>query len=239
MTGATGRIGSRLVPRLAAHHDIAVRAFVRGAEKATPLASSGAELALGHLEDPRSVRVAVEGIDTVVLITPATPYAAGQASSVLAAAKVAGVRKIVRISVFKAGVDGPTAITRLHGSTDAEIQESGLTYTVLRPPFFMQNLLLMAADSIVREGRLYFGIGYGKLGMIDLRDIVDCIESCVFSDAHDNQVLTLTGPESIGFHHIASRLSDVLDDRSSTSRYRLRLSRSRSARWAWANGMRR
>ncbi len=210
VTGATGRIGSRLVPRLARHHDIAIRAFVRSAEKAAPLLASGAELVLGHLEDPRSVRSAMDGIDTVVLITPATPYAAGQASSVLTAAKAAGVRKIVRISVFKAGVDGPAAITRLHGSTDPEIQESGLTYTILRPPFFMQNLLLVAADSIAREGRLYFGIGYGKLGMIDLRDIVDCVEACVVSDVHDNQVFTLTGPESIGFHHIASRLSDVL-----------------------------
>ena len=210
VTGATGRIGGQLVPRLAGYNDIAVRAFVRNAKKAASLEASGAELALGRLEDPQSVRIAVDGIDTVVLITPATPDAADQASSVLAAAKAAGVRKIVRISVFKAAVDGPSGITRLHGRTDSEILESGLTYTVLRPPFFMQNLFFMAADSLAREGRLYFGIGYGKLGMIDLRDIVDCAESCVVSDAYDDQVFTLTGPESIGFHHVASRLNDIL-----------------------------
>ena len=210
VTGATGRIGGQLVPRLAGYNDLAVRAFVRNPKKAAPLASSGAELALGRLEDAQSVRTAMDGIDTVVLITPATPEAADQASSVLAAAKAAGVRKIVRISVFKAAVDGPSGITRLHGRTDSEILESGLTYTVLRPPFFMQNLFFMAADSLVLEGRLYFGIGYGKLGMIDLRDIVDCAESCVVSDAYDDQVFTLTGPESIGFHHIAGRLNDIL-----------------------------
>jgi uncharacterized protein YbjT (DUF2867 family) len=210
VTGATGRIGGQLVPRLAGYNDLAVRALVRSAKKAAPLESSGAELALGRLEDAQSVRVALDGIDTVVLITPASPDAADQASSLLAAAKAAGVRKIVRISVFKAAVDGPSGITRLHGRTDAEILESGLTYTVLRPPFFMQNLFFMAADSIAREGRLYFGIGYGRLGMIDLRDIVDCAESCVVSDAYDDQVFTLTGPESIGFHHIAGRLNDIL-----------------------------
>jgi uncharacterized protein YbjT (DUF2867 family) len=210
VTGATGRIGGQLVPRLAGYNDLAVRALVRSAKKAAPLISSGAELALGRLEDAQSLRVAMDGIDTVVLITPATPDAAEQASSVLTAAKAAGVRKIVRISVFKAAVDGPTAITRLHGRTDTEIQESGLTYTILRPPFFMQNLFFMAADSLAREGRLYFGIGYGKLGLIDLRDIVDCAESCVVSDAYDDQVFTLTGPESIGFHHIASRLNNIL-----------------------------
>jgi uncharacterized protein YbjT (DUF2867 family) len=210
VTGATGRIGSQLVPRLAGYNDLALRAFVRNTKKAAPLASSGAELMLGHLDDQQSLRVAMAGIDTVVLITPASPDAADQASSVLTAAKAAGVRKIVRISVFKASVDGPTAITRLHGRTDTHIQESGLTYTILRPPFFMQNLFFMAADSLAREGRLYFGIGYGKLGMIDLRDTVECAESCVISDAYDDQVFTLTGPESIGFHHIASRLNDIL-----------------------------
>jgi uncharacterized protein YbjT (DUF2867 family) len=210
VTGATGRIGSQLVPRLAGYNDLAVRAFVRNAKKAAPLEISGVEFALGRLEDPQSMRIAMDGIDTVVLITPATPDAADQASFVLTAAKAAGVRKIVRISVFKAAVDGPSGITRLHGRTDSEILESGLTYTILRPPFFMQNLFFMAADSIAREGRLYFGIGYGKLGMIDLRDIVDCAESCVVSHAYDNQVFTLTGPESIGFHHIAGRLNDIL-----------------------------
>jgi uncharacterized protein YbjT (DUF2867 family) len=47
VTGATGKIGSQVVPRLAAYDDIAVRAFVRDAEKAAPLITSGAELTLG------------------------------------------------------------------------------------------------------------------------------------------------------------------------------------------------
>jgi uncharacterized protein YbjT (DUF2867 family) len=210
VTGATGRIGGQLVPRLAGYNDLAVRAFVRNAKKAAPLLASGAELVAGRLEDAQSVSTALDGIETVVLITPATPDAADQASSVLAAAKAAGVRKIVRISVFKAAADGPSGVTRLHGRTDSEILESGLTHTILRPPFFMQNLFFMAADSLALEGRLYFGIGYGKLGMIDLRDIVDCAECCVVSDVYDDQVFTLTGPESIGFHHIASRLNNIL-----------------------------
>jgi NAD(P)H dehydrogenase (quinone) len=210
VTGATGKIGSRLVRRLAAQDDIAVRVFARNAAKAAPLISSGAELAVGTLEDAPAVRAALDGIDTLVLITAASPLAAGQASALLAAAKETCVRKIVRISVFKAAVDGPTDITRQHGRTDSEIQASGLTFTILRPPFFMQNLCLMVARTIVSTGKLYFGTGDGKLAMIDLRDIVDCVEHSVVSDAYDNQVFTLTGPESISFHDIAGRLTDIL-----------------------------
>jgi len=137
VTGATGNIGSQLVPRLAAYDDIDVRAFVHHAEKAAPLKAVGAELALGTFEDPQAVRVAVDGIDTIVLITAMNPHAADQASAVLTAARAAGVRKIVRLSAVNAAVDGPTDNTRQHGRTDTEIQAAGLTYTILRPHFFM------------------------------------------------------------------------------------------------------
>ena len=50
VTGATGRIGSQLVPRLAGYNDLALRAFVRHTKKAAPLLASGAELMLGHLD---------------------------------------------------------------------------------------------------------------------------------------------------------------------------------------------
>jgi uncharacterized protein YbjT (DUF2867 family) len=39
VTGATGRIGSQLVPRLAGYNDLALRAFVRDTKNAAPLAS--------------------------------------------------------------------------------------------------------------------------------------------------------------------------------------------------------
>lgn len=210
VTGATGNIGSRLIPRLASRPDIAVRALVRSLEKAAPLAADGAELVPGCFEDSQAVRRAMQKIDTLVLITPAGPSAADQASAALAAARETGVRKIVRVSVFNAAYGGPSDVTRQHGGTDREIRASGLTYTILRPPFFMQNLCFLAARSIVKEGRIYSGTGDGRLSMIDLRDVVDCAEESVMSEASDNKTFTLTGPESISFHEIADRLSRMM-----------------------------
>jgi NAD(P)H dehydrogenase (quinone) len=75
----------------------------------------------------------------------------------------------------------------------------------------MQNLLFLAGQSLATEDRLYFGTGAGKFGLIDLRDIVDCIEEIAVSGSYDNEILTLTGPESISFHDIADRLSVILE----------------------------
>jgi uncharacterized protein YbjT (DUF2867 family) len=210
VTGATGKIGSRMIPRLASRPDIAVRALVRSREKAELLVAAGAELAFGSFEERGSVLFAMQEVDTLVLITAAGPAAADHAGVALAAAREAGVRKIVRVSVFNAARGGPADVTRQHGHTDAQIRSSGLTYTILRPPFFMQNLCFLAARSIAKEGRLYFGTGDGRLSLIDLRDVVDCAEEVVVSDASNNKTFTLTGPESISFHDVAERLSMIM-----------------------------
>jgi NAD(P)H dehydrogenase (quinone) len=209
VTGATGTNGNQLATRLAARDDLAVRAFVRDPAKAADLAAAGVDLATGTFEDGAAVRAAVEGIDVMVLITAPNPDANVQAGIAIDAAKAAGVDKIVRLSAIKAAVDGPTDNTRLHGQTDKAIIASGLTYVILRPHYFMQNLFT-SADSIAGDGKFYLGMGAGRLGMIDARDIVDCMEMAVVSDDFDDQIVDLTGPESIDFGAAAATLSAAL-----------------------------
>ncbi len=62
VTGATGRVGSRFVPRLL-HSGEAVRVLVRDPVRAEAL---GAEIAVGDLRDTGTVDDALKGIDTVV-----------------------------------------------------------------------------------------------------------------------------------------------------------------------------
>ena len=65
VTGATGRVGSRLVPRLLRlGHE--VRIFARSGERAEPLAALGAEPVIGDLLEPDSLKPAVRGVDAVV-----------------------------------------------------------------------------------------------------------------------------------------------------------------------------
>lgn len=65
VTGATGKVGSRLVPRLLEQgHE--VRMLVRDAERARFLVNQGAEPVLGDLLQPDSLKSAVRGTDAVV-----------------------------------------------------------------------------------------------------------------------------------------------------------------------------
>ena len=65
VTGATGRVGSRLVPRLLRHgHDI--RILVRDQARAAPLLDAGARPVVGDLRDGDALARAVDGVDAVV-----------------------------------------------------------------------------------------------------------------------------------------------------------------------------
>lgn len=65
LTGATGKVGSRLAKRLATRGD-RVRALVRDPARARDVETSGVELVRGDLLDAASLAVAVQGVDAVV-----------------------------------------------------------------------------------------------------------------------------------------------------------------------------
>ena len=65
VTGATGKVGSRLTKRPAQRPDY-VRALVRDRARAAELSAAGVELVEGDLLDAGSLAAAVRGIDSVV-----------------------------------------------------------------------------------------------------------------------------------------------------------------------------
>ncbi|NVB78828.1 MAG: NAD(P)H-binding protein [Kofleriaceae bacterium] len=198
VTGATGTIGRRVVEGLLAKQ-VPVVALVRDAAKAP----QGTRAAVGTFEDRGSLERAFAGADTVVLITAANANAAEQTLAAIDAAKAANVRKIVRISALKAAPDGPTDNTRQHGRTEAALKASGLTYVILRPHYFLQNLL-GSIPTIKGEGKLYWGVGDGKMGMVDTRDVADAAVVAALTDKFDGGTYELTGPASIDYNAVAA-----------------------------------
>lgn len=209
VTGATGKIGSLLVPKLkAAGAD--VRALVRSTEKGKAAKDEGAEIVLGDFDQPDTLKAAMQGVDTLVLITPPGPEADKQSQACIQTAKDAGVKNVVRISAIIPDERRPTDNTRQHAETDEMLKASGLSFTILRPHAFMQNIFA-SSGSIAQDGKLYWGMGDGKMGMIDVRDIADVAAKVVMEEGHDGAIYSLTGPESISFHDVARELSEALE----------------------------
>ncbi|MFG3442871.1 NAD(P)H-binding protein [Nonomuraea sp. NPDC047897] len=115
------------------------------------------------------------------------------------------MRHVVRLSAIGAAHDAPTRNGRLHALSDAELQASGLDWTIIRPAFFMQNLF-----GALNGTTLYGSTGQGRLGLIDVRDIGD-FAATVLTDPrpHTGKVYTLTGPASISMAEAAGDLAEV------------------------------
>ncbi|SEG78859.1 NAD(P)H-binding [Nonomuraea solani] len=175
ITGATGTVSGAVLKSLAGTAD--VRVLVRDAAKAP----SGVEVAVGDLDDPATLGQAFKGVDTLWLLTAMGPQAPHASMNAVWAARQAGVGHVVRMSAIGAAHDAPTRNGRLHALSDVEPAASGLGWTILRPAFFMRNLL-----GSVNGDTLYGGTGEGRIGMIDVRDIGD-VAAAVLRDPARHQ----------------------------------------------------
>jgi uncharacterized protein YbjT (DUF2867 family) len=180
--------------------------FVRDESKAQSLKDMGAEVMVGDLDKPESIRPAVEGVDKIYLLTWNGQSQAQQAKNLINAAKKAGKPHLVRHSMW-----GPekSRIVKQGLEVEEAVKSSGLPWTLLKPTFYMQNTM-MAAQTIASDGVIYWDMKDGKLAMIDVRDIVDVAFAVLTGNGHEGKSYILTGPAAISLNEVAGTLSKVL-----------------------------
>ena len=208
VTGATGNVGGAVIANLITL-GANVRALVRDESKVQGLKDAGVEVVIGDLLTPETLDAAFRGVHKVFLVTPVSANSGSMASNGIAAAKRTGSPHIVRLSAIAAQDSPATRIGGQQAQTDAELEASGLPYTILRPHFFMQNTL-MAAQSVGSDGLVYMPFKESRIGMIDVRDIAEVVVKALTEDGHQGKTYTLTGPASISFHEVAASLSTAV-----------------------------
>jgi uncharacterized protein YbjT (DUF2867 family) len=201
VTGATGTVGSEVVRRLLTAGE-RPRAFVRDQDKARERLGEQVEHVLGDLNRPETIEAALAGVDRLFLLTTQSAHQPEWESAVIQAATRAGVGQIVKLSVFRADERSPLQIARQHGQAERALEQSGLAYTIVRPVFFMQNLLAM-----LRDGAIYTAAATGRVAMVDARDAAAVAVAALTKDGHLGRTYTLTGPEALSFDDVANTLS--------------------------------
>ena len=210
VTGATGSVSSSLLAALRDRSGVHTRALVHDPAKTAGLEKEGHDVVVADLEEPDTLAAAFEGVDILFLLTPASALEPSMGSNAVAAARHAGVRHIIRNSAIKAGHNAPNRNGRLHAQVEDAVKASGIPWTILRPHYYMQNLLSSAA-SVASAGTLYMNMGEGRVGMIDARD-VGVFAAKVIEDPgrHAGKTYTPTGPKSVTMADAAETLAKVL-----------------------------
>ena len=198
VTGATGTVGSALIPALQAR-GAAVRAMTRGRSV------DGVETVVADLQDAASVAAALKGVDAVFLNSPSAPDAAELQIQFANLARDAGVSRFVLLSQYAARADSPVRFLRWHAEVEAHVEKIGLDYTVLRPNLYLQALRSFSAT--IAQGFFAAPIGDAAVSAIDTRDISDAAAAVLTSGGHAGRTYTLTGPRAVTHAQIAEALS--------------------------------
>jgi uncharacterized protein YbjT (DUF2867 family) len=102
----------------------------------------------------------------------------------------------------------PAAFHRQMSQCDEALKASGLSYTILQPNVFYQNMLRMAV-SIREHGRFCSAAGDACISMIDVRDVAEVAVKALTESDHANKVYVLTGPEVVSYFDVARLLSEA------------------------------
>jgi uncharacterized protein YbjT (DUF2867 family) len=200
-----GKVGAQAA-RLLALRSQPVRILVRDPRKATALRAAGVDVVKGDLDVPATIDAAMQGISSVVLVSPP---AVAQELNVIDSAVRSGVEHVVKIT-SKASADSPVGRRRDQFEIESGLVASGLGYTLLRNNAYMQNLLMMA-PAIARASRFSTAAGDGRIGHIDARDVAAVAAEIAASPAaHAGRTYWPTGPESLCYAQVADLLSEVL-----------------------------
>src|SRR5712692_5753580 len=179
ITGASGSVGKAVLQE-AIRKEPKVRAMYRSKEEAAK-APSGCEPVLADYADKQSLRKALQGVTSAYVVCSPIPQLVELESNMLDACKESGVKHVVLNSALGAG-DYGKSFPGWHRKVEDKLKAMGMSYTILRPNGFLQNI-----------------VGYNAVVAV----------KALRGGAHAGKTYDLNGPEAISNEELAKRISKV------------------------------
>lgn len=200
VTGSTGQLGGRVATRLATLGQ-PQRLLARNPARAPQL--PGAEIVQASYEDGPSMRAALSGVQTLLLISGYGQTRLDQHYSAIDAAIAGGVERIVYTSFLSAAPLATFTHAREHYLTEQRIRESGCRYTFLRPTFYLDRASLWFSNEGVVQGPA----GNGTITWVSRDDLADVAVAVLTTSGHDGASYEITGAQAFTLTEAAEEFS--------------------------------
>jgi uncharacterized protein YbjT (DUF2867 family) len=191
--GATGR----KVVELLLQRGQQVRAFVHTDDaRADELRGLGAQVAVGDLREIADVRPAVGGVHRAFFTYPVTDGLLDATGAFAAAAREAGLERVVEVSQLAAAPDAGTPRMRQHWVSEQVFDRSGIGAVHLRGAVFYENLALLVAVGGLQELALPLGSRNTVLPLVAGSDVARVAANLLLDPGPAEPVCRLTGQVS-------------------------------------------
>jgi NAD(P)H dehydrogenase (quinone) len=207
VTGATGRVGYRLMEALAdARAD--VTAMVRVEAEAADLPGNPGTL-VATLDDPPNA-AELRQFDRIFLLSPEIEEQVELERAFIDAVAKAGHRPHI-VKVCADGFQDPNSEVRFmqaHRQIAFHLSKVDLPVTYLAAAIYLDDLL-GSAEEIDRTGEIRASAGHGRAGFVAASDVALAAARVLTTDGHEGATYVLTGPEAVGYAKVAARFSAV------------------------------
>lgn len=196
VTAASGNLGQLLLPELV--RLIGAENVVGIARSPEKITSATIETRRADYEHPDDWPRALEGIDTVVLISsPAGPWdRVKMHRNVIEGAKRAGVGKILYSSVIGNGKEADTLyapVAAINRQAERELPESGMEWAIPRNGLYLEFDVAHIVNAANEGGVFRNNGGEGRCGYITRDEIAVATAQLAINDKHNGKIYNLVG----------------------------------------------
>jgi uncharacterized protein YbjT (DUF2867 family) len=223
VTGATGFVGSHLVPCLVEAGN-PVRAFVR--QSANIRLLDQVDIAYGTISDRAALKEAMIGIDTVIHLV-AIIVEKKHASfiqinhygtkNVIETARESGVKRFIHLGALGANSNQQFPYPYSKWLGEQEVRNSGLDWTIFQPSIMFgdRDEFITKLAKIVRKAPLVpiLGSGKTKFQPIWVEDVCSCVLKALADNRTINKTYSLGGPEQLTYEQIVDIIISKLNKR--------------------------
>src|SRR6267143_5355459 len=204
ITGASGTVGKAVlneVVRTGAKH----KAMYRSLDEAAK-APTGTQTVLADFGKKETLAAALRDVDSVYLVCSPIPELVQLESNMIEACVAARVTHIVLNSALGAG-DYVKSFPSWHRKVEDKLKSTRISFTILRPNSFHQNVVTYFAPSIRAQGVFYGSMGNARTSYLDVRDIATVAAKALRGGEHEGKTYELNGPEALTCANVAEKIS--------------------------------
>ena len=210
VTGATGRTSAGVVRHLRAAGK-EVRVLVRDIDKANKSFEDlyGVEIIAGAFDEEVVLTKAFDDVDVAFLALGSSPEQVRLEKAMIDGAVRAELPHLVKLSSTATSHDSALFVGRLHAEIQDHLVASGLSYTLLHPVSYANNLFY-GARAVAAENKWVGAAPTGRVAYIDIRDLSEAAALVLRDPALHGKTYDLSGPDAYTFPEIAQLLSMIL-----------------------------